>query len=196
MLAQDLTSFSLRAAALLAAALVLGAVHTDATARQQKPQPKVEVADLAKRIHAQINEHRNKHGLQSLAWNDALSRIAAKHSRDMANRNYLDHHSPDGKSFSDRYWQNGYSCEIRAASEIHTGAENIALSRLYNSTTTENGVTYYHWNSVQEIALKTVDGWMNSPSHRENILTPYWRQEGIGVEIGPGNNIYITQNFC
>ena len=193
---QDETLFSPRVAALLAAVLLFGFVHADATARQQKPQPKVEATDLAERIHAQINKNRKKHGLQSLAWNDALSGIAAKHSRDMANRNYFDHHTPDGKSFSDRYRQGGYSCEIRVRSEIYTGAENIALSRLYNSTITENGVVYYSWNSVQEVALKTVDGWMNSPNHRKNILTPHWRQEGIGVEIGPGNNIYITQNFC
>lgn len=187
---------SLRVAALLAAVLVLGFMHTDATARQQKPQPRVEATDLAKRIHAQINKNRKKHGLQSLAWNDALSRIATKHSRDMANRNYLDHGTPEGKTFSDRYRQGGFSCEIRAGIEMYAGAENIALSRLYNSTRRENGITYHHWNSGEEIALKTVDGWMNSPRHRENILTPYWRQEGIGVEIGPGNNIYITQNFC
>jgi len=188
--------FSLRTAALLATAIVLGAVPADATVRQQKPQPKVEVTDLAKRIHAQINKNRKTHGLQSLVWNDALSRIAAKHSRDMASRNYLDHNTPEGKTFSDRYRQDGFSCEIRAASVIHTGAENIALVRLYNSTTTENGITYYDWNSVRDIVLGTVDGWMNSPGHRKNILAPYWRKEGIGVEVGPGNNIYITQNFC
>lgn len=187
---------SLRVTVLLAAVLVLGSAHADATARQQKPQPTVEATDLANRIHAQINEKRKKHGLPSLAWNGALSRIAAKHSRDMANRNYLGHDSPEGKTFSYRYQQDGYLCEIRIGTLIYAGAENIALSRLYNSMTTENGIADYHWNSVQEIALKTVDGWMNSPGHRKNILTPYWRQEGIGIEIGPGNQIYITQNFC
>lgn len=193
---QDEAPFSQRVAVLLAAAIVLGTVNTDVTAQQQKPQPKVEATDLAKRIHEQINKNRKKHGLQSLAWNDVLSRIAAKHSRDMANRNYLDHNTPEGKTFSDRYRQSGFSCEILVGNKIHAGAENLALSRLYNSTTRENGITYYHWNSSEEIALQTVDGWMDSPSHRENILTPHWRQEGVGIEIGPGNKIYITENFC
>lgn len=193
---QDEAPFSQRVAVLLAAAIVLGTVNTDVTAQQQKPQPKVEATDLAKRIHEQINKNRKKHGLQSLAWNDALSRIAAKHSRDMANRNFLNHNTPEGKTFSDRYRQSGFSCEILVGNKIHAGAENLALSRLYNSTTRENGITYYHWNSPEEIALRTVDGWMDSPSHRENILTPHWRQEGVGIEIGPGNKIYITENFC
>ena len=193
---QDEAPFSQRVAVLLAAAIVLGTVNTDVTAQQQKTQPKVEATDLAKRIHEQINKNRKKHGLQSLAWNDALSRIAAKHSRDMANRNFLNHNTPEGKTFSDRYRQSGFSCEILVGNKIHAGAENLALSRLYNSTTRENGITYYHWNSPEEIALRTVDGWMDSPSHRENILTPHWRQEGVGIEIGPGNKIYITENFC
>lgn len=176
--------------------LLLGNPQLAATARQPKPQPTVEANDLAKRIHVQINQQRNKHGLKTLAWDHALSRIAAQHSRDMANRNYLGHDTPDGKTFSDRYRKNNYSCAIRIGKAVYTGAENIALSRLYNKMSTHNGIADHDWNSVQEIALKTVEGWMNSAGHRENILTPFWRQEGIGVEIGPGNRIYITQNFC
>ncbi len=194
----DIRGRCLRVSVLLAAVLVLGSAHTDALARQPKPQPTVEVSDLAKRIHAQINRKRKEHGLTALAWSDVLSRIAAKHSRDMANRNYLGHVSPEGKGFSYRYRQGGYSCEIRIGMMVHSGAENLALSHLYNSMKTRNGIADYSWNSAQEIAQRTVDGWMSSPGHRENILTPYWQHEGIGIEIenSPGNRIYITQNFC
>jgi len=186
----------LRVALLFTVVLSLGTAQPGATARQQKPQPAIEAANLAKTIHAWINKMRKKHGLNSLSWNDALGRIALKHSRDMASRNYLDHVTPEGKTFPWRYRLDGYSCEIRIGNQIHAGAENIALGHLYNSTTTENGITYYHWNSEQEIARRIVNGWMDSSGHRENILTSYWRQEGIGIEIGPGNKIYITQNFC
>jgi uncharacterized protein YkwD len=41
-----------------------------------------------------------------------------------------------------------------------------------------------------------VEGWMKSPGHRENILAPHWKRQGIGVEIAPGNRILVTQNFC
>jgi len=189
---------TLRVIVIIAAIFALSATYTDARARQQKPKPRVEAADLAKRLHAQINKERKRHGLAALAWSDALSRIAVKHSRDMANRNYLSHYSPEGNDFSFRYRQGGYVCVIRIGKMVYTGAENIALSHLYNSMTTENGIAYFNWNSAQEIAQKTVDGWMNSPGHRENILLPYWQHEGIGIEIesSPGNKIYITQNFC
>lgn len=166
------------------------------TARQQGLQPTINAADLAQRIHARINEQRTMHGLGALAWNASLANIATRHSRDMAERNYFSHDTPEGKSFGDRYRQAAFSCRIRIGNEIYAGAENIALGRLYNSVTIQNGIAHYHWNSMEQIARMTVDGWMKSPGHRKNILTPYWRREGIGVEVRPDNKIYVTQNFC
>ena len=191
-------SCSLRMLVMFIVALAVVAAHPDATAQRQKPKPTVEAADLAQRIHAQINKERKKHDLSALAWSNDLSRIAEKHSRDMESRNYLSHDSPEGKGFSYRYRQGGYACEIRVGSFVYIGAENVALSHLYNSMTREDGIAYYNWNSPQEIAQRTVSGWMNSPGHRKNILEPHWRHEGIGVRIEttPGNKIYITQNFC
>ena len=169
-----------------------------ATARRQKTQHNIEAADLAKRIHTLVNAERRKQRLTVLAWSNDLKQIAEKHSQDMDQKNYLDHNSPDGKGFPERYRRDGYSCELRVGNVIFTGAENIALSHLYNSMIKEDGVSYYNWNSAQEIAQRTVSGWMNSPGHRKNILAPYWRQEGVGIKIEkkPGNKIYITQNFC
>ena len=184
--------------AMCAVVLVFLGVHPDAGARRQKPQPQVETTDLAARIHTLINRERKKHRLGTLAWSDALARIAEKHSSDMQTRNYLSHSSPEGKGFSDRYRQAGYVCEIGAGQIFYSGAENIALSHLYNSSVIENGAAYRNWNSAQDIAQRTVAGWMKSPAHRKNILSPHWRQEGIGIKIesSPGHKVYITQNFC
>lgn len=189
---------SLRILLMLTVAFALGIAHSDASARRQKTKHAVEATDLSKRIHTLINKERKRHRLTVLAWNDDLMRLAEKHSSDMDNKNYLDHNSPDGKGFRDRYRQSGFTCEVQVGNVIYIGAENIALSHLYNSMIKEKGNTYYNWNSPQEIALRTVRGWMNSPGHRKNILAPHWRQEGIGVKIedSPGNKVYITQNFC
>jgi len=177
--------------------LIPGGMPAEARdARQPDPQPAVSAADLAQRIHKLVNAERIKHDLPALAWDAALARIALNHSRDMAHRNYLSHDSPEGHDFGARYRQAGYTCQIQIGHVVHTGAENIALGRLYNSVTRKNGIDDYDWNSPQKIARLIVDGWMDSPGHRENILTPHWRHQGIGVEIGPGNQIYITQNFC
>ena len=54
------------------------------------------------------------------------------------------HERPDGKGFPERYRRDGYSCEIRVGNVIYTGAENIALSHLYNSMIKEDGISYYN----------------------------------------------------
>ena len=59
-----------------------------------------------------------------------------------------------------------------------------------------NGAAYYDWNSQEKIAETTVQGEMKSPGHKKNILTPYFKAEGIGVVIAPDDKVYITQNFC
>jgi uncharacterized protein YkwD len=162
----------------------------------KRPQPKIRIPDLEARINALINKERQKHGLSLLAWDDRLSRIAREHSRDMAKRNYFSHDSPEGHDFSYRYQRGGYTCAVRGQGVIYTGGENIFQNNLYNSITTVNGVAYYDWNTEEELAETTVEGWMNSFGHRKNILTPYWEREGIGIFVAPDDKVYITQNFC
>ncbi len=131
-----------------------------------------------------------------MEWNERLAAIARSHSKDMGRRDYFSHDSPEGYDFLARYRQQGFTCAIRIGNLIHQGAENIALNNLYDSVTTVNGTAYYDWNSAEKIARTTVQGWMNSPGHRKNILTPHWKSEGIGVFITPDARVYVTQNFC
>jgi uncharacterized protein YkwD len=48
---------------------------------------------------------------------------------------------------------------------------------------------------MQEIAECTVNGWMDSYGHRQNILTSTYDKEGIGVAVTEYNTYYITQDF-
>jgi len=159
-------------------------------------RPALRIAQLEKEIHVLINKERKKHNLSALAWNDALSTIARKHSSDMAKRNYFSHFSPEGHDFSYRYKQAGYSCALRVDDRIYLGAENIFQNNLYDRIVYVNDVPNYEWNTMAHIAETTVQGWMNSPGHRKNILTPEWKSEGIGVAVSPDDKVYITQNFC
>jgi len=163
---------------------------------KERPRPAYSAASLEKKVHARINEERRKHGLSQLEWDDALARIARGHSKDMGARNYFSHYSPEGHDFLFRYEKGGYTCGVRIGRTIYQGAENIFQNNLADSVTTVNGREYYNWTSEDRIAETTVDGWMKSPGHRKNILTPHWGKEGIGISITPEGKVYITQNFC
>jgi uncharacterized protein YkwD len=167
-----------------------------APAPLRRLKPAISVSRLERKIHQVVNRERQRQGLSPLRWDDSLARIARQHSSDMGSRRYFSHETSEGRTFSFRYDAAGYVCRVRVGSTIYLGAENIALNHLYDRVTTVNGVATYDWNSEDRIAETTVRGWMNSPGHRQNILTPHWGKEGIGIFITPGDEVYITQNFC
>jgi uncharacterized protein YkwD len=173
------------------------AAHAPSPPGQPIPKPSISVQDLEHRIHVFINRERTAHGLSLLGFDNRLSRIARSHSKDMASRSYFSHESPEGRDFSFRYQEQRYTCSIRSGNAIHMGAENIALGHLYRSIRTVNGVvSSYDWYTLEQLAREIVQGWMNSPGHRKNILTMHWQNEGIGVFFAPDGTVYITQNFC
>lgn len=54
-----------------------------------------------------------------------------------------------------------------------------------------------HGYTLTEVPQVTVDSWMASPGHRENLLRPHFQKEGIAIVFDPDSEEYlITQNFC
>jgi uncharacterized protein YkwD len=146
-------------------------------------------------VHAEINERRAEHGLSPLEFDGQLQQIAREHSKDMANRSYFSHKGPAGDNFADRYTKAGYDCRVALSGNSYaTGGENIAYT-WYDRRVEMQGETQYYHNS-SEVANGLVNWWMNSTGHRENILKPYWRSEGIGVNVTDAGKVYATQNFC
>ena len=149
--------------------------------KEQKISDEKYLKDIASKIHVLINEERTTRGLSPLSWNPTIAKASVNHSNDMANRDYFEHDSPEGRDFTWRYSQVGFTCSITQGNWIYGGAENIMYTEGYYG--------------VDTIATQSVDGWMDSPGHRENILTPYFKSQGIGVAKS-GSEVYITQNFC
>jgi len=154
-------------------------------------------SSLAATIHDLINAERRKEGLKALQWDQSLANIAFAHSKDMAERDYFDHVSPEGEDFADRYAEHYYHQDTRVGDTVYVGGENLSLinvvrSYSYNPETGE--VHEYEYNDLDELARSTVQGWMESPGHRENIMTPFTR-EGIGIYVTAEGEVYITENF-
>ncbi len=167
-----------------------------ATVKQSKPV--INISDLEQKIHVLINTERQQHGLTDLRFDPILSKVARLHSQDMANRNYFEHDSPEGETFSTRYAKVGINCETPISSGYFSaGSENIFQGNLYNSVSYLNGVPIsYDWNDMDRLARQTVSGWMHSSGHRDNILKPYHIAEGIGVAITSDDKVYVTEDFC
>lgn len=167
----------------------------DADQQSTAEPASLDKSEIEQLIHTGVNEERSKHGLSSLSYDSELAAIARYHSEDMAENDYFSHTALDGSDMSDRYQRFGYECRVPAGgNRYYTGAENIAYT--YYQKRIEGGG--YH-DSAGDVAAGIVSQWMNSPGHRENILTSEWRSEGIGVaitETAQGTRVYATQNFC
>jgi uncharacterized protein YkwD len=110
-----------------------------------------------------LNRARARAGLRPLRLNDKLASAAGRHSRDMVDRRYFSHASPNGTSCVQRMLDTHY---VPPRTSWWLG-ENIG------------------WGSAtlaQPAAL--VRMWMHSPGHRANILDPHFRDIGIGIEPG------------
>lgn len=107
----------------------------------------------------QINDVRHARGLPPLKISRGLSAAAAYHSRQMAQHGFFEHESRGGGAFWKRVERFYGSAGFRAW-EV---GENLA------------------YGSPQLSPAATVRMWMNSPGHRENLLSRTWREVGLGV---------------
>ena len=149
-------------------------------------------------IFVYTNAERTEMGIAGLSSVPLISDIAREHSLDMATRDYFEHESPEGNDPADRGIAMGYECRKDYGTYYTYGlAENIFLSHTYSSYMAEGVKSSYNWlKDEQVLAEEIVEGWMNSPGHRENILTKDYSEIGVGVVITDDEEVYATQNFC
>ncbi len=113
-----------------------------------------------------VNQERTSRGLKPLKLNKRLTKAATRHARDMVAKGYFSHDTLGGGDFVDRIRKAGYM----APRAFPTLGEDLA------------------WGSGSLGTPRSiVQGWMESPGHRENILEPKFREAGMGVAYGdPG----------
>ncbi|MFM9443187.1 CAP domain-containing protein [Streptomyces acidiscabies] len=123
------------------------------------------------RVEAEVleltNRERIRAGLGPLAPDGPLARAARAYCADMATRAFYSHTSPEGTQPWDR---------AKAAGSVKRSiGENIACG--------------------QRSAAEVVEGWMNSPGHRANILKADFTHLGVGFAGGGPSGTYWTQLF-
>ncbi len=98
-----------------------------------------------------VNKRRAMYRKNLVTLDTALMRVAQTFAEDMNYRNYFSHLSPEG---IDLGWR------LRKIHYHRLAGENIA------------------WG--YENPVDVVNGWMNSPGHRRNILQPIFSKMGVG----------------
>ncbi len=106
------------------------------------------------------NNQRSANGRKPLTLNTKLSQAAQAKANDMVARNYWSHNTPDG--------QEPWVFFANAGYQYIKAGENLAYGFLTSS--------------------EAVTGWMNSPSHRENLLDADFSEVGFGFANGNDYN--------
>ncbi len=109
---------------------------------------------------AATNKEREQNGVIDLKLNSSLATAAQTKANDMVKRNYWAHNTPDGQQPWVFFQGAGYSYQ--------KAGENLA----YGFTTSADAVT----------------GWMNSPTHRANLLDTAFTEVGFGFANGENYN--------
>jgi len=117
------------------------------------------------------NSARAEEGKSPLIRNSALDEAARLKAEDMAENSYFAHWSPTGVSPWHWFSEAGYSY-------VHAG-ENLAVHFTDSST--------------------VVDAWLESPTHRENIMNAKYTEIGIGTAKGRYegyDTVFVVQMFA
>jgi len=112
-----------------------------------------------------LNHERSTNNLPELKWDDALFKAARQHALLMLDLNMMEHQLPNEPALDERL--------TNAGARFTYIAENIAMGK--DSATIHNG-------------------WMHSPGHRANILSPRITAVGIAVVRGTGG-LYAVEDF-
>jgi len=126
------------------------------------PLPDIPAVETA--VIEMTNAYRRQNKLGAVRANSTLARAARAYAAYLA-RSGAFSHTADGREVGDRISAAGYAwCTV---------GENLAMhldSRGFES---------------RDLAKKSVEGWINSPSHKANMLAPYVTEIGVGVVQAP-----------
>lgn len=117
------------------------------------------------------NSERGENNLPALTENAILNRAAQMKAEDMAKKSYFAHTSPEG--ITPWYW-----LEKAGYSYLYAG-ENLAINFIDSEDVTE--------------------AWMNSPTHRANIIHGAYTEVGTGVAVGTYQGyetIFVAQVYA
>jgi len=122
-------------------------------------------SSLEAEIAALVNAKRAEYGLSQLAADQTLTDLARLRSNDMINRGYFSHYTPDGQNITHILAEYGVN--------YRNFGENLG-----NATPAGYGTPQAFLNA-----------WMNSASHRANMLKDYYTTIGVGVTDGGGRRV-------
>jgi uncharacterized protein YkwD len=163
---ENIPARSLTTALLLLATLVGLLAALSAPAPAAAAGARLDRAERA--LLHEINTVRHASGLHALRRSRRLQRSADYHCWDMLNANFFAHASSNGTSFERR---------VKRYTRKRRIGENLA---------------YVPSQDARQGAARIVQMWLNSPAHRDALLSPTFRRIGLARRIGKWGDFRVA----
>ncbi|MEP0546469.1 MAG: CAP domain-containing protein [Rhodothermales bacterium] len=177
----------------LALLLAAGCTTPRPAAQPSAPaaRPHFDLPDLERRVLREVNVVRDRHGHARLDADTALAALGRAHSDAMQRRGFFAHADPEGRRAADR--------ARRASYPFRALGENLYRGRLYDTVTRsrigDRTTTSTLWHTPDALAALVVQMWMESPGHRDNMLSTSFDYGGVGIAVGAGDEVFVTLNL-
>ena len=122
------------------------------------------------RLYELCNKARVDAGLNPLKLDERISSVARTRCQEQLL--LLGHTRPNSERFYTAFYDQGW--------RFSSYGENIVVIRI----------------KVQSYEQKALELWMNSESHRENLLNPKWTLTGLAVIVSEEGYYYAVQLFA
>ncbi|MCF7844264.1 MAG: CAP domain-containing protein [Kiritimatiellales bacterium] len=146
-------------------------------------------------IIALLNKARTEANLPALTENILLRISAQRHAKDMFQRGYFSHTTPEGLDYVDRIRAANYmdvdesKCGCQTVFNLNPLVEISRAATTPDSFTTQTEICgckprFAVGENIAKGQLTPAqvhEDWMNSPGHRANILNPQFEEVGIGL---------------
>ncbi len=120
-----------------------------------------------------VNAERAKAGVPPVNVEPRLALAASRYAKVLSDNDWFSHTGPDGSTLVDRVEAAGFPFDVQVGEVLAWGNE--------------------HW-----AAGDIVQAWLNSPSHREQILHGVYTRAGVGCYFTPeqGGTVYCVMDFA
>jgi uncharacterized protein YkwD len=128
---------------------------------------------FSQRIRDLVNGQRAQGGLAPVAPESRLASAATGYAKLLSDYHWFAHVGPDGSTFVTRIEAAGFPFDVQLGEILAWGTQNWAPEAI-------------------------VQAWMNSPSHREEIMSPVYTRAGARCYFTPadGTTVYCVIDFA
>jgi uncharacterized protein YkwD len=145
--------------------------------------PALNESEIEAEFVAMMNDEREANGVSRLNTHSRAKKLALYHATDLSEADIGGHISSDGRTLAERNKQFGV-CQRHIAENVYVYQPGYNVSEEYPET------------GERRLANHTFEGFVNSESHYESMVSAEFSYTGVAVVVREDGRMTVVQVFC